>query len=156
MQLTLLLCRVRNNLTKICGKFVVNLTMRFREISAVEAYDLGFKGMDDPMNSNTTLFLIFSVLIGAIAATSALTAVNYPQGVTCTGKRVASYGFTNKQIALAELAAIITWQNETEKKKPGFGAWHLANGRSMKCRLFKDSAHFQCQVSALPCRVDRS
>ena len=111
--------------------------------------------MDAPMKRSYALILIFTVLIGAIAATQAYKTVEYAEGVSCANKRIASFGFTHKQVALAELAAIATWQREAEKKEPGFGDWHLANRRSMKCKLFRGSKHYQCVVSARPCKFDR-
>ena len=108
------------------------------------------------MHRNHILFLIFTILIGAIAAAQAFTTLPVPDGVSCAGKRIASFGFTHKQLAMAELAAIITWQKETKEKVPGFSQWHLSFKRTMRCRKFKDSAHFQCTVSALPCRIDRT
>ena len=108
------------------------------------------------MRSSKTLILIFAVLCGAIIATHAAVQEKFPDGVTCTDHRIASYGYTHKQIALAEFAAISTWQREAEKKDPGFGQWHQAHRRSMKCRVYKNSAHFQCIVSARPCRYKSS
>ena len=112
--------------------------------------------MDDPMKRSHTLILIFTVLIVAIAATQTYTTTQYAQGVSCAEERIASFGFTHKQVSLAELAAIATWQREAEEKEPGFGNWHQASRRSMKCKLFKDSNHYQCVVSARPCKFDKT
>lgn len=112
--------------------------------------------MDDPMKRSTILISAFVVLIGAFAAANAMTTVHIPDGVTCAGKRMASYGYTHKRITMAEFAAIVIWQRDTEKRDPGFGNWHLAHKRTMKCKIFKNSSHYQCVVSAQPCRFDRS
>jgi len=77
-------------------------------------------------------------------------------GVSCASERVAAYGYTDKREPIAELAAIARWQEEAQKKEPGSGSWALAHKRSMKCQLFKDSAHIQCVVSATPCHIDKS
>jgi len=79
-----------------------------------------------------------------------------PAGLTCMSDKVVSFGFTHKRVALAEMAAIITWQQKSEKTNPGYGKWPLAQKRNMKCRLYKRSTHYQCLVSAWPCRVDKS
>lgn len=112
--------------------------------------------MESLMNRNYFIFSLFEGLIGSFAAAHTLTTLNLAEGVSCTDKRLASYGYTHKRIALAEFAAIRTWQMEAEENDPGFGNWHLSHKRTMKCRLFRDSAHFQCVVSAAPCKFDRS
>jgi hypothetical protein len=112
--------------------------------------------MESPMNRNYIIFSLFAGLIGSFAAAHALTTLKVADGVSYTGKRLASYGYTHKRIALAEFAAIRTWKREAEENDPGFGNWHLSHKRTMKCRLFKSSAHFQCIVSATPCKFDRS
>jgi hypothetical protein len=108
------------------------------------------------MNRNYTLFSIFAVVFGAIAATHTYTTVPIPDGLSCTSKRMASYGYTHKRISMAEFAAIVIWQRDTERRDPGFGNWHLAHKRKMKCKIFQNSAHYQCVVSAQPCRFDKS
>lgn len=108
------------------------------------------------MNRNYILFSLFAGLIGSLAAAHAFTIPKVADGVSCTKKHLASYGYTHKRIALAEFAAIRIWQMEAEERDPGFGQWHLSHKRSMNCRLFKESSHFQCTVSATPCKFDRS
>ena len=43
-----------------------------------------------------------------------------PKGVTCTDKRISTFGWTDKRVALAELAAIAKWQKQIEKNRPGY------------------------------------
>ncbi len=112
--------------------------------------------MEDPMKRSYSLFLIFSALLGALATADAATTVTFPKGITCAKARIASFGWTDKRLALAEFAAIRKWQLEAELKNPGFSNWHMSNKRTMKCQLYKESNHIQCQVSARPCRLDKS
>jgi hypothetical protein len=100
--------------------------------------------------------LLFSAVVGAIALTHNLTVDRLPPGVSCASDRVAAFGWTDRRAPLAELAAIANWQRDTEKKEPGYGDWHLARKRSMKCQTFRNSSHIQCIVSAKPCRYDKS
>ena len=99
---------------------------------------------------------MFSAVLGAIALTYNTVQPEFGENVSCTSDRIAAYGYTDKRAPIAELAAIANWQRDTEQKKPGYGNWHIAHKRSMKCRLYKGSAHIQCVVSALPCRIDKS
>lgn len=108
------------------------------------------------MNRNHILFSFFAVVIGAIAATHAYTTAPIADGISCSDKRMASYGYTHKRITMAEFAAIVIWQRDTEKRDPGYGNWHLAQKRNMKCKLYRSSSHYQCIVSAKPCRFDDS
>ncbi len=108
------------------------------------------------MNHTTILFSIFAILIGALAAADAVTTVHQPDGLSCTDKRMASYGYTHKRMIMAEFAAIVIWQRDAEKRDPGFGNWHLSRKRKMKCKVYKNSSHYQCVVSAQPCRFDRT
>ena len=107
------------------------------------------------MKRSYSIFLIFSALLVALAAADAATTEAFPDGVTCTKSRIASFGWTDMRIAMAELAAIRKWQNEAELKNPGFGNWHMSHRRTMKCQFYKESSHIQCQVSARPCRLDK-
>jgi hypothetical protein len=56
------------------------------------------------------LCLMFVGLIGSIAATYAYMNVSHPDGVTCARDRLASFGWTDRRMPLAEMAAIATWQ----------------------------------------------
>ena len=117
---------------------------------------MGTPAMDDPMKRSYILFSIFTVLIGTLAAAHSATTLHIPDGVSCTDKRMVSHGYTSKQRPLAEFAAIIIWQKETEKRDPDFGNWHLSHKRAIKCKTFNNSSHFQCTASATPCRFDKS
>jgi len=108
------------------------------------------------MKSFFILFSIFAVLFGALAVAHSATTIRIPEGVSCTDKRMVSYGYTRKQIALAELAAIVKWQKQTEARDPGFGNWHQAYTRTIKCKPYRNSSQFRCVVSATPCRFDKS
>ncbi len=108
------------------------------------------------MKNSYILFSIFAVLFGTLVVAHSATAVHIPDGVSCTDKRMVSYGYARKQIALAELAAIAKWQKETEERDPGFSNWHQAHKRTMKCRPYKNTSYFQCVASATPCRFDKS
>ena len=108
------------------------------------------------MRDHILLFVIFLVPLGAVVSAHISASYSIPDGLTCKSDKVVSFGFTHKRIALAEMAAIIIWQTRTEKKNPGYGKWPLARKRNMKCRLYKGSTHYQCQVSAWPCRTDKS
>ena len=108
------------------------------------------------MKRSYSLFLIFSALLGALAAADAASTQTFPEGLSCSKSRIVAFGWTDKRVSLAELAAIRKWQQEAAQKFPGFGSWHMSHKRTMKCQLFRDSSHFQCQVSARPCRLDKS
>ena len=108
------------------------------------------------MKSPYILFSTFAVLAGTLAFVHSATTIQIPEGVSCTDKRMVSNGYSSKQIALAEFAAIVKWQKQTEERDPGFGKWHQAHKRTIKCKPFKNSSGFQCVVSATPCRVDKS
>ncbi len=112
--------------------------------------------MEAPMKRSYYLLLIFSALLGALAVADACTTETFPEGVTCAKNRIVSFGWTDKRVALAELAAIRKWQQEAQMKNPGFGSWHMSHKRTMKYRLYKESSHIQCQVSAHSCRLDKS
>jgi hypothetical protein len=117
---------------------------------------MGTPAIDGTMKSFYILFSIFAVLFGTLAVAHSATTIHIPDGVSCTDKRMVSNGYSNKQIALAELAAIVKWQKQTEERDPGFGNWHQALKRSIKCKPYKNTSHFQCVVSATPCRLDKS
>ncbi|MDA7947990.1 MAG: hypothetical protein MPJ78_11005 [Hyphomicrobiaceae bacterium] len=106
------------------------------------------------MKRSFGLFAFFVLMVGGIVATHALTSESMPDGLTCQPDRLAAFGWTDQRLAMAELAAITKWQTEVEEKSPGSGNWHLAQRRSMKCRAFKNSSHFQCVVSAKPCKFE--
>ncbi len=108
------------------------------------------------MKSYYILFAMFAAPLGILFAAQAAVAPAKRADMTCADKKLVSYGYTHKQVALAELAAIITWQAEAERKKPGLNAWHLAEKRTMRCRQFKKSTHFQCVISAIPCRMNKT
>lgn len=108
------------------------------------------------MRDRIILFGMFLVPLGAVVSAHISALYSVPVGLTCKSDKVVSFGFTHKQIAFAEMAAIITWQKRAEKNNPGYGSWPLAQKRNMKCRLYRRSAHYQCQVSAWPCRADKT
>ena len=117
---------------------------------------MGTPAIDGTMKSSYILFSIFVVLFGTLAAAHSATTIRIPEGVSCTDKPMVSYGYSRKQIALAELAAIVKWQKQTEERDPGFGNWHQAHKRRIKCKPYRNSSHFRCAVSATPCRFDKS
>ncbi len=117
---------------------------------------MGTPAIDGTMKSSYILFSIFVVLFGTLAAAHSASTIRIPEGVSCTDKRMVSYGYTRKKIAMAELVAIVKWQKETEERDPGFGNWHQAHERAMKCRPYKNTSYFQCVASATPCRFDKS
>ena len=108
------------------------------------------------MKRSYGLFAFFALMIGGIAATHALTTDSLPDGLTCQSERLTAYGWTDQRRTMAELAAISKWQTEAEKKVPGAGNWYLAQRRALNCRAYKNSAHFQCVVSAKPCKFDEA
>lgn len=109
------------------------------------------------MNRSYILVIVLVIMVGGIAATYAATVIEgQTADLTCAGERTVVFGWTHKQVAMAELAAIAKWQGRVEKKRPGFGNWHLADKRNLSCRLFPESSHYQCQISATPCRYDHS
>lgn len=101
-------------------------------------------------------FFLILVAIGITHADEIGLVQALAPGVSCESERIAAYGYTDKRGPIAELAAIARWQEEARIKAPGSGNWALAHKRSMKCQLFKDSAHIQCVVSANPCHLDKS
>ena len=108
------------------------------------------------MNRTFLLGSILTVLIGGIAATYAALADAPPDNLICAEERVVVYGWTSKRVAMAELAAIAKWQQTVKTKSPGFEQWHQAYKRNLSCRLFEESSHYQCQISATPCRFRNS
>ncbi len=76
-------------------------------------------------------------------------------GLSCSDQRVATFGWTNRDQARAELAAILRWKHETKKLglESGYGEWHHAQGRFLQCRrIGGPTGQFQCKISATPCR----
>ncbi len=108
------------------------------------------------MKISYILFSTFAVLFGTLAVAHSTTTIRIPDGVSCTDKRMTSFGHIRKQIPLAELVAIVKWQKQAEERDPGFGNWHQAHERAMKCRPYKNTSYFQCVASATPCRFDKS
>ncbi len=104
------------------------------------------------MNHTYSLVIILTVLTGGIVATYSTVDEIHPKNVTCSDRRVVAFGWTHKFVAMAELAAIAKWQQTVEAERPGFDKWHQAYNRVMSCRMFDDSKHNQCKVSARPCR----
>ena len=100
------------------------------------------------------LLAFFALMIGGIAVTHALTSDSLPAGLKCQSDRLTAYGWTDQRRAMAELAAITKWQTEAEEMIPGAGKWHLAQRRALNCRAYKNSAHYQCVVSAKPCKFE--
>jgi hypothetical protein len=75
-------------------------------------------------------------------------------GLACAGERVATYGWTHEDEALAEMAAILRWKRETEKLGESYAEWHNARGRYLQCRTIGGpDGHYQCEIAALPCRL---
>lgn len=84
-------------------------------------------------------------------------AVKYA-GLSCSDHQVATFGWTNKDRARAELAAILRWKIEAEKLGLGaaYGEWHHAQKRFLQCRrIGGPTGQFQCKVSAMPCRPEK-
>ncbi len=104
------------------------------------------------MKHTYSLFIILTLLAGGIAATYTMVDEVHPKNVTCTDKRMVAFGWTHKYVAIAELAAIAKWQLTVGAKRPGFDQWHQAYKRVLSCQKFDDSKHYQCKVSARPCR----
>lgn len=107
------------------------------------------------MKSSYILCLLFSAVLGAIYLTYQAVKPVEIAGLSCAANRIVAFGYTDKRVPVAELAAIAKWQQDTEKKKPGFGNWHLSRERAINCQLYKNSAHFQCTVSANPCKLEQ-
>ncbi len=105
------------------------------------------------MKSGIILFVMFATPFGIAFVSQGTVTPAEQAGMTCANKKLVAYGYTHPQLAFAELAAIVTWQGEAEEKRPGLSNWHLARNRNMNCRKFKKSGHFQCVLSATPCRV---
>jgi len=103
------------------------------------------------MKRTFILVIILAILVGGVAATLAAVDKTSPKYLACAEKRVVVYGWTSRQRSMAELAAIAKWQNKVKTERPGFDQWHQAYKRTMNCRLFEDSSHYQCEVSATPC-----
>lgn len=102
------------------------------------------------------LFPIFMFPLGLVLGSYSTESYISRAGLTCAQQKIVSFGYTHKQIAFAEMAAIIIWQNKAKRDTPGYGKWPLAQKRTMKCRLYKSSTHYQCLVSATPCRIKNS
>ncbi len=117
---------------------------------------MGTPAIDGTMKNSFILFSIFAVLFGTLVFVHSATTIHIPEGVSCTDKRMVSNGHSNKHLALAEFAAIVKWQKQTEVRDPGFGNWHQAHKRTIKCKPYRNSSHFRCAVSATPCRFDKS
>lgn len=75
-------------------------------------------------------------------------------GLACASERVSTFGWTHEDEALAEMAAILRWKRETKKIGASFAEWHNARGRHLQCRTIGGpEGHYQCEISALPCRL---
>jgi hypothetical protein len=76
----------------------------------------------------------------------------YP-GLACSDQRVATFGWTNEDKALAEMAAILRWKQKTMQQGAEYANWHNARHRYLKCRTIGGpNGHYQCRVAAMPCR----
>lgn len=94
-------------------------------------------------------FLVFS----GWAANYASRPEAYP-GLSCPGKRIATFGWTYSDEARAELAAILRWRGKAEEMGPDYAHWHNAQKRFLKCRTIGGpDGHFQCKIAAMPCRL---
>jgi hypothetical protein len=71
----------------------------------------------------------------------------------CSAGRVAVFGYGNRSEPVAELAAIVRWEEEaTAKYGKSFGEWALAQDRSLKCKRWRQTPYRQCKIAALPCK----
>lgn len=102
------------------------------------------------------LFPLFMFPVGLMLSSHSAESFISRAGLTCAYTKLVSYGFTSPQLALAEMEAIIMWQNTAKMDHPGYDKWPLAQGRKMKCHLIKNSTHYQCLVSARPCRMKKA
>lgn len=112
----------------------------------------------DGMNQVRLRFILFPVFmlpLGIVFGSYSAESHVSRAGLTCVQEKIVSFGFTSPRITLAEMAAIITWQDQAKKVFPGYGKWALAQRRSMRCRKYKSSTHYQCQTSATPCRMKK-
>jgi len=107
------------------------------------------------MSRSVLVVIILAGLVGGIAVTFASVSEIYPDNLSCTKERVVAFGWTSKRVTMAELAAIAKWQEIVKPKFPGFEQWHQAYKRSMSCRRFLNSGHYQCEVSATPCHFKK-
>ncbi len=108
------------------------------------------------MKRTYLLFTVLVLLVGGVVATVASVADTPPENLNCSEKRLVIYGWTSKRQSMAELAAIAKWQDRVRSKLPGFDQWHQAFNRKMTCQIIKESSHYQCEVSAIPCHYNKS
>jgi hypothetical protein len=108
------------------------------------------------MNRTYVLFTVLALLVSGVVATVASVADTPPENLNCSEKRVVVFGWTSKQQSMAELAAIAKWQGRVKSKLPDFDQWHQAFNRKMSCQIIKESSHYQCEVSAIPCHYNKS
>lgn len=130
----------------------------FQRISGMDARRLRGKSpkrsgtQDTLMKTPLTIILMLGALIGALAFTYSMQAEPAPTNLVCAEKRVVEFGWTNDSQALAEMAAIMRWQETMAEKNPDLAEWHLAQDRALSCRQLPDSEQIQCSISGLPCR----
>lgn len=75
-------------------------------------------------------------------------------GLACSRDRVATFGWTHRERALAEMAAIMRWQQKAEEVGLEFTEWHHAQRRSLYCRTYGNGRGiYQCRISGTPCRL---
>lgn len=72
----------------------------------------------------------------------------------CLEQRAVEFGWTAEYVGLAEMAAIIRWQEAVAETDPGYANWHQAGNRYLVCLDINGSDHKQCEVSARPCRYE--
>lgn len=105
-----------------------------------------------PRTAWTLFFLGFVMVMGWIAHLASAPPV-YP-GLACSGKRVATYGWTHSDRARAELAAIVRWKEIASDQSPAYGEWHNARKRFLSCRTFGGKfGQIQCRIAAMPCKI---
>ncbi len=103
--------------------------------------------------SKWIIIALLFVFAGGAALAAHLDTLNDHPYFACAGQRVAVFGYGNRAGPVAEMAAIIRWSQEAEKKfGKSFGDWAMAQDRFVQCRRWRNTPYHQCRIAALPCK----
>ncbi len=106
--------------------------------------------------SYIVLYTLGAVIFSGGAANYYVSGSAQIAGLTCSDDRISAYGWTHSDRARAELAAILSWKKESTKRGASFAEWHTARDRHLTCHTIGGpNGHYQCTISALPCKVTK-
>lgn len=99
------------------------------------------------------LILLFCAVLVGVARTAYVDGLAAEDAyLSCTSERVMSFGTGHKTAAIAEMAAIVRWMDETQALGKEYANWALARDRWLSCRRIGKTTYLQCKAAGFPCR----